>query len=375
MSHHALTPAAAPPAPLPAPAWPGLIQRLLTGRHDLASVFIGPMVAQWNALQRLVTEQRPDALLCDVAFTGAVPLLLSSQPRPPVTVCGVGPLMLSSPDTPPFGMGWQPRPGKDYRAMNQVVSGVLFRDVQARFNEALRSLGAPRSPAFVTDWPLLADRVAQLSIPELEYPRTNLPPSVSFAGPVLPPRSTLTKTEHPHRRAKTVVHVTQGTWDNADLTELVVPTAHALGSRNDVAVVVATGRTGQTTLPMTMPHNAFVTDYARYSELLPAVDVMVTNGGFGGVHHALSLGIPLVVAGAASDKPEVAARVAYSGAGIDLRTSRPTARDVRDAVDRILTQPSYRRSARRLAREMQRYNAFDHIANTLIADQDNTRVG
>ena len=139
----------------------------------------------------------------------------------------------------------------------------------------------------------------------------------------------------------------------------------ALGSRSDTAVVATTGQPGQSFLPITLPGNAFVSDYLPYEHLLPVVDVMVTNGGFGGVHHALAHGIPLVIAGAASDKPEVAARVAYAGAGLDLRTSRPKARDVADAVDRVLSQPGYRIAARRLGREMQCYNVFDHVADAL----------
>jgi UDP:flavonoid glycosyltransferase YjiC (YdhE family) len=36
---------------------------------------------------------------------------------------------------------------------------------------------------------------------------------------------------------------------------------------------------------------------------------MVTNGGYGGVQMALAHAVPLVVAGAKEDKPEVAGRV------------------------------------------------------------------
>lgn len=331
----------------------------------MSAVFIAPMAAQWSAVQELLNKRRVDALLCDIAFTGVLPLLLSPLPRPRVVVCGVGPLMLSSSDTPPFGMGWQPKPFMDYRRMNRVVSDVLFRGIRSHLNDALRSVGAPQSPVFLTDWPLLADHVLQLSIPDLEYPRRNLPDSVTFAGPVLPQRLPSRSTHQLKRCAKTIIHVTQGTWDNRDVTELVVPTVQALASRKDTAVVVTTGRPGQATLPITLPRNVFVTDYVPYERLLPIVDAMVTNGGFGGVHHALAYGIPLVIAGATSDKPEVAARVAYAGAGIDLRTSRPKARDLADAVDQVLTQPCYRTAAQRLGREMQRYNAFDHVARTL----------
>jgi formate dehydrogenase assembly factor FdhD len=40
--------------------------------------------------------------------------------------------------------------------------------------------------------------------------------------------------------------------------------------------------------------------------LLPKVDVMVTNGGYGGVQRAVSTGVPLVVAGSTEDELEVA---------------------------------------------------------------------
>ena len=57
-----------------------------------------------------------------------------------------------------------------------------------------------------------------------------------------------------------------------------------------------------------MPDNVRVAEMLPYSELLPKTDLMVTNGGYGGVQMALANGVPLVVAGAREDKPEVAAR-------------------------------------------------------------------
>ena len=76
---------------------------------------------------------------------------------------------------------------------------------------------------------------------------------------------------------------------------------------------------------------------------------MVTNGGWGGVLAALAAGIPLVVAGGDLDKPEVAARVAWSGAGVDLRTGRPSARAVLRGWRRVSTDAAYRANARRIA--------------------------
>ena len=92
---------------------------------------------------------------------------------------------------------------------------------------------------------------------------------------------------------------------------------------------------------------------------------MVTNGGYGGVQHALSHGVPLVVAGDTADKPEVAARVAYAGAGIDLGTGEPSPAAIAAAVDDLLTDDRFRHAAQRLRREIAASTALDTIAAIL----------
>jgi UDP:flavonoid glycosyltransferase YjiC (YdhE family) len=92
---------------------------------------------------------------------------------------------------------------------------------------------------------------------------------------------------------------------------------------------------------------------------------MITNGGYGGVQMALSHGVPLIVAGASEDKPEVAARVAWSGAGLNLKTGKPTPQAVRKAVRTILDDSRYRARAQALASE---YRSFDpiHRVNQIV---------
>jgi UDP:flavonoid glycosyltransferase YjiC (YdhE family) len=84
---------------------------------------------------------------------------------------------------------------------------------------------------------------------------------------------------------------------------------------------------------------------------------MVTNGGYGGVRQALAHGVPLVVAGTTEDKPEVAARVAYSGVGINLKTAAPAPEQVQAAVRRLLYDTRYRQRALALQAEYARYDA------------------
>ncbi|OBI71319.1 hypothetical protein A5663_09360 [Mycobacterium sp. E740] len=354
-----------------------VLDRWKQGRLDLASVFISPLNAQFEALRRVLAASRFDVVLCDLAFTGALALLLSGVPRPRVVVCGVGPLMLSSVDTPPFGVGWQPRHQTSYRAMNIVVQRVLFRGIQRSLNRSLEESVGVGAPVFIADWPLLADCMLQLTVPQLEYPRSDLASSVVFSGPIL---ATLNAEEWERPQwwpllseGRKVVHVTQGTWDNGHLNQLIMPTVKALRDRADVMVVVTTGRRGQHTLDQPCPPNVYVTDFIDYTQLLPYVDLMVTNGGYGGVHEALAHAVPLIIAGQTADKHEVAARVAYAGAGLDLGTARPTPATISDAVQRVMRTESYRAAATALQRRITECRAHETIAELLEISLDNRR--
>ena len=359
-----------PPAAVPAPlrTLPTAVRRFWLGRAELASVFAEPLAAEAHSLRALLGEGPVDAIVADVAFTGVLPFLLQDSPRPPIVVCGVGPLMISSRDTPPFGVAWQPEPGLDYRRMTTAAHQVIMRSSQRRFNHALRQAESRSCPVFVSDWPRLADGLLQLSVQEFEYPRSDLPPTVEFVGPVLP--SGPEDFDPPPWwddvfEAAVVVHVTQGTFDNADLDQLIAPTLRAFGDRDDVLVVATTGgRRGQRIHGRT-PANARIADWIPYSALLPHVDVMITNGGYGGVQHALAHGVPLVVAGETSDKAEVAARVDYSGVGIDLRTATPSPAAIRAAVDRVCREGRYRAAAAQLRSAIGASTPVDAIANAI----------
>ncbi|MGV9838711.1 glycosyltransferase [Nocardia niigatensis] len=345
----------------------GLPRRWRNGRADLRASFLEPIESQFRALTAQLARTEFDAVFVDVMFTGAIPLLLGTQPRPPVLVCGVVPLMLSSTDVPPFGMGWQPRPGRDYTAMNRFVRQVLFRADRRRLDSMLSTLGLGPLPVYLLDWPLLADRLLQFTVPSFEYPRGDLPRTVVFTGPLpvpVPGEAVLPTWWSELSTGKTVIHVTQGTWNNTDLGQLIRPTLSALRGRADVVVVACTGGSSSSIGPV--PGNAHVTDSVPYGHLLPRVDVMITNGGYGGVQQALCHGVPVIVAGETADKPEVAARVAYAGAGIDLGTARPGSGAIAAAIDRVLSVGEFRSAAARLGREMTRMSPFEVISGVLI---------
>jgi UDP:flavonoid glycosyltransferase YjiC (YdhE family) len=199
----------------------------------------------------------------------------------------------------------------------------------------------------------------QASVPGFEYPRSDLAPQVHFIGmmPVAAPHDWQRPTWWSELDgSKPVVHITQGTVANTS-PQLIAPAIEGLANE-DVLVVVSTGGPSAETMGLrNIPANVRVASFLSYPELLPRTAAMVTNGGYGGTQLALSHGVPLAVAGKTEDKPEVAARVGWSGTGINLKTASPTPTQVRNAVRTLLDQPHFRQQAQVLQAEYAQYNA------------------
>jgi UDP:flavonoid glycosyltransferase YjiC (YdhE family) len=253
--------------------------------------------------------------------------------------------------------------------MNWATEHGALADIQRFARRRLAEAGsADFSGYFIDLQPKVVDAYLQETVAGFEYPRSDLAPSVRFVGPILAPPSE-DFVEPPWwdelGTGRPVVHVTQGTLDNADLDRLLTLSIRAL-AHDDVLVVATTG--GPDPEPLRrrgLPANVRLERFVPHDLLLPHVDVMVTNGGYGGVQQALANGVPLVVAGDSEDKPEVAARVQWSRTGINLHTGRPSQAQVARAVRRVLAHDSYRHRARELQAEIAATDPLGTISRTL----------
>jgi MGT family glycosyltransferase len=340
---------------------------------DFQHVFIDAMPDQHHSLQRVLAEagDEPVVVLHDQSFLGSVPVLLGAAGIRPAAVIGIGmiPLQVSSIDTAPPGLGLPPDSspaGRERnRAANAAVQGELFGASQAYFVDALHALGITKEPPFVLDGLVtLPDQFLQLTVPSMEYPRSDAPATLRYVGAL--PSVIHDSVELPSwwpevLQADRVVVVSQGTLATTDLSELVEPSLRALADL-DALVVATTGRAADL---KNVPTNARVADFVPFDRLLPHADLLISNGGYGGVQQALTYGVPLVLAGVSEDKIEVTARTAWTGAAINLATQRPAVDQIRSAAREVLDTPSYRENANRLREEYGWFDPLDAIAKTI----------
>ena len=81
--------------------------------------------------------------------------------------------------------------------------------------------------------------------------------------------------------------------------------------------------------------------------VLEKADVFVSHCGMNSVSESLYFSVPLVMLPKTSEQEGVAARVEQLGAGLLLKKTTPEA--IREAVTRVLEDPSFREAAARIA--------------------------
>lgn len=330
-------------------------------KFDFVHLFMRQIAPQHRDLSALLEGFPADVVVGDPSVCAA--FTVHERGGPVHAVYNITVLGIPGAEVAPFGLGIWPSGSVLGRwrnaALYALATNVIFRGVSAEMTAGTTAVGCrPRKFEGVLLSPYL---FLEPTVPSFEYPRTDLPPQVHFVGPLLPdpPASFTPPAWWPEVTSKRrpVVLVTQGTVAT-QAENLIAPTLAGLATED--VTVIAAGVKDRSALERGLggkiPENARIEAFVPFGPLMPHVDVYVTNGGYGGVSTALTHGVPVISGGVTEDKPEVGNRVAFAGVGINLKTATPKPARVRDAVKKVLAEPSYRTNAKRLSEEYARYD-------------------
>jgi MGT family glycosyltransferase len=223
-------------------------------------------------------------------------------------------------------------------------------------------LPPPARPTF--DFVKDAALYLQASVPSFEYPRTDMPENIRWIGTSVPepPADWTQPSWWRDLKRYRVVLVTQGTINN-DYDQLIRPAIRALANEKVLVIVTTGSKPVEEVAIDPLPRNVRVERFIPYAHLMPEVDVLLTNGGYGSVQIALAHAVPVVAFGKSEEKAEVANRLTYSGAGIGVKKLVPSEGEIRRAVLRVLGDPRYRRRALDIGTEMAGLDAAGEAAN------------
>lgn len=326
---------------------------------SIRDVFIATARGQVDDIRAAHAATPFDAIVGDVMAVGAG--LCAELLSLPWATVSLVPLSMPSRDLPPAVV---PAPGRGplgrardalLRLMVPAITAPLDRPHRAL--RASLGLGPGRRFDSALYSPSL---VIATGGPSLEFPRSDLSDSVRFVGRLAPPQDPQPAPDWVQPLVddvRPIVFVTQGTLDT-DPEDLLLPALDGLADAPVWVVATTAGRQ----LDVRPPDNARLVDFIPYGAIVPSAAVGVTNGGWGGVLEMLSMGVPLVVAGGTIDKPQIAARVARAGAGVDLRTGRPRPAKVRAAVWRVRRDAAFKERALQISAELQQLGGAEQAA-------------
>jgi MGT family glycosyltransferase len=295
----------------------------------------------------VIEAVHPHAVVADSMMLGSI--IAAQAARLPVAAVMPNIWMLPTPGVPAVGPGFQPAKtvlGRTRDAAMRRVVGRLFDGGLPAINAAREAHGlGPVSSLF--DQILDVDRVFVLSNATFDFASPAVPSHVAYVGPILDDPQWAEPWESPwpadNDDPLVLVGLSSTFQDQAAVLRRIVEALSSLPVR---AVVTLGQMLGVDEVPGT--DNVAVVPSAPHAPILDEADLVITHCGHGTTMKALAAGVPLVCIPLGRDQNDTAARVTHHGAGLRLSPKAAPAK-IRAAVQRVLGDEAYRRSAERLA--------------------------
>jgi MGT family glycosyltransferase len=309
--------------------------------------------------QPLIEEFAPDAVVADILTVAAG---LAAE-LAGVRWASLVPHVLPTPEPgfPPFAIGARlPRTrlgSTMWRAFDPLLRGGLEKG-RDELNGARDRLGLP--PIDELHGGLSRQLTMVATFPQLEYPRGSWKPSQRIVGPLMWEQP-YGDVEPPPGDAPLVLVAPSTSQD----PEQKMLRAALEGLADQPVRVLATYNRRLPPEPIDVPPNARLVEWVSYAKTMPLCDVVVCHAGHGTVARSLASGVPLVACPAAGDMSENASRIAWAGVGVPLPRRLVSARGVRLAVQRVLSERGYTERAHALGEWSRRHAGGQMAAETL----------
>lgn len=329
------------------------LQFTLACFRKTATVFLeeAPASLKKAAIEALVVDQiTPEG--------GTVADLLDI---PYVSLCSALPINQEG-SVPPFFTTWTYQPNRWAYLRNGLVyqlTNPFGAGAQKVRNRYRRQWQLPPESSADSQLAILSQQPAAF-----DYPRQHLPPWFHYTGPYHNP-SSRHPVDFPWDKLvdQPLIYASMGTLQNR-LTHVFEAIAAACCDL-DAQLVISLGGSAEPDSMPALPGTPLIVRYAPQLELLQRAALTITHAGMNTVLESLTYGVPMVAIPVTNDQPGVATRVAWTGAGEILPLGQLQTETLRQRVQTVLTQPSYRHNAARLQTAIQQSGGTGKAADII----------
>lgn len=304
-----------------------------------------------------------EALLIDqTSFGGSTVAQFLGLPF--ISVCCA--LMLNrDPNVPAFNTSWSYDSAWWARLRNQLGYKLIDRITRPITELIVEYRQRWNLPAFTHPNDAYSNLAQLCQQPaEFEYPRQHLPACFHFTGPYSNPASRA-PSSFPFEllTGQPLIYASLGTVQNRLLRTFQI-IAEACQELDAQLVIALGGGSTPESLPA-LPGSPLVVEYAPQLELLQRTTLTITHAGMNTTLESLSSGVPMVAIPIANDQPGVAARVAWTGTGEFVPLKRLSVSKLRSAIQRVLTEGTYKENALSLQAAIQQAGGVKKAADII----------
>jgi zeaxanthin glucosyltransferase len=270
------------------------------------------------------------------------------------------------PSIPPPFVGWPYRPDRFGQLRNKL--GFVFSDrfiapLQKTLNRyrALWNLPPLRTP---DDSFSPFAQIAQMPR-SFDFPRRALPDAFHYLGPWFDDHSSRIPFPFEKLDGRPIIYGSIGTLQQARSDKFRIMAEACSGLEAQLVVSLGQPEAKQS---CELPGNPIVVNYAPQIEILRRAAVTITHAGLNTTQQALYFGVPMVAIPLTHDQPAIAARVAWTEAGIVIPPKSLSTERLRTALRRLLPRDNpYRQAALRIGRESQAAGGVEAAADIAVA--------
>ena len=117
-------------------------------------------------------------------------------------------------------------------------------------------------------------------------------------------------------------------------------------ANQNVTLILSIGQGQNIAQYGSLPDNIHIYDRVPQLEVLQRADLFITHGGMNSVNEAIYFGVPMIVLPIGNDQPTVAKQVQACGLGRELAIRSIDSAHLQEAVEDVLSNPSYAEQAR-----------------------------
>ena len=312
---------------------------------------------------KAIKEAEVEAILVDQASSegGTVAEFLDI---PFISICSA--VVLNREESvPPYFTTWEYNPAWWGRLRNRLGYRILNR------------LGKPITEVihrYRQEWKLPIQsspnerysQLAQISQQpaELEFPREELPQWFHFTGPYHSPVGREVP-GFPYEKLteQSLIYASMGSvlGSKQEIFRCIAEACNGL----DAQLVISLGGSAK---PESLPELAgspLVVEYAPQLELLQKASLTITHAGMNTTLECLTNGVPMVAIPIANDQPGIAARIAWAGCGEAIPVKSVNVAKLRTAIQKVLTEDSYKKNALRLQETIKRAGGASRAADII----------